>query len=79
MEPEATSAVSTAAERRAGELVVRYCPRTWRIMIQGSDPAAIFLHANQVRPAVVGILHALKRVDKRQFQRAVERIRQFLR
>jgi hypothetical protein len=65
--------------RTAGTLTVRYCPKTWRIMIQGQGHAAIFLHANQVRPVVVGILHALKRVDKKQFESAVERIRQFLR
>ena len=79
MNSDALSGGLQVAERRAGALVVRYCPRTWRIMIQGQEPAAIFLHANQVRPVVVGILHALKRVDKRQFERAVERIRQFLR
>lgn len=67
------------SERAAGAFVVRYCPRTWRIMIQGAAPPAIFLHANQVRPAVIGILHALKRVDKWEFNRAVDCIRQFLR
>ena len=79
MEPEASPAALTASERAAGAFVVRYCPRTWRIMIQGAGPPAIFLHANQVRPAVIGILNALKRVDKWEFNRAVDRIRQFLR
>jgi len=65
--------------RTAGALMVRYCPKTWRLMIQGSDGAAIFLHANQVRPAVIGILHALKNVDEPRFTCAVDRIRQFLR
>lgn len=49
------------------------------MMIQGAGAPAIFLHANQVRPAVIGILHALKRLDETQFARAVERTRQFLR
>jgi len=65
--------------RHAGGLAVRYCPETWRIMIQGPGGPAIFLHAHQVRPVVIGILHTLKNVDKPQFIRAVDRIRQFLR
>jgi hypothetical protein len=79
MNSDALSAGPQMTERRAGALVVRYCPRTWRIMIQGPEPTAIFLHAHQVRPVVIGILHALKNVDKPQFTRAVDRIRQFLR
>lgn len=79
MEPDTSAAVPAVTTRAAGAFVVRYCPRTWRIMIQGAGPPAIFLHANQVRPVVIGILNALKRVDKWEFNRAVDRIRQFLR